>query len=101
MYQLRALAGIIVRQPIDDSGSGLLCGPPFELPYSLAVSDLSSGRWKAHRDILMGADLIIEQLRSYGAGETKYLDALQFQNKTFLDQITPILRTLDLPAGIA
>jgi ferritin-like protein len=101
MYQLRALAGIIVRQPIDDSGSGLLCGPPFELPYSLAVSDLPSGRWKAHRDILIGSDLIIEQLRSYGVGETKYLDALQFQNKTFLEQIAPILRTLDLPAGIA
>jgi hypothetical protein len=101
MYQLRALAGIIVRQPIDDSGSGLLCGPPFELPYSQAVPDLPSGRWKAHRDILMGSDLLIEQLRRYGAGETKYLDALQFQNKTFLEQIAPILRTLDLPAGIA
>ena len=54
MYQLRALAGIIVRQPIDDSGSGVLCGPPFELPYSLALPDLPSGRWKAHRDILDG-----------------------------------------------
>jgi hypothetical protein len=100
MYQLRALAGIIVRQPIDDSGSGVLCGPPFELPYSLALPDLPLGRWKAHRDILMGSDLIIEKLRYYGAGETKYLDALQFQNKTFLEQIAPILRTLDLPTGI-
>jgi hypothetical protein len=48
----------------------------------------------------MGSDLIIGQLRHYGAGETKYLDALQFQNKAFLEQITPILRTLDLPTGI-
>jgi Ferritin-like len=100
MYQLRALAGIIVRQPIDDC-PGHLCGPPFELPYSLAVSDLPSGRWKAHRDILRGSDLLIEQLRRDGAEETKYLDALQFQNKTFLEQIAQILRTLDLPTGIA
>jgi hypothetical protein len=100
MYQLRALAGIIVRQHVDDSGSGLLCGPPFELPYSLALPDLPSGRWKAHRDILVGSDLIIGQLRQHGAEETKYLDALQFQNKTFLEQIGAILRTLDLPTGI-
>jgi hypothetical protein len=100
MYQLRALAGIIIRQPLDDSGSGILCGPPFELPYSLALPDLPSGRWKAHRDILKASDLIIGQLRHRGAEETKYLDALQFQNKTFLEQIAAILRTLDLPSGI-
>jgi hypothetical protein len=77
-----------------------LCGPPFELPYSLALPDLPSGRWKAHRDILKASDLLIGQLRHYGAEETKYLDALQFQNKTFLEQISAILRTLDLPSGI-
>jgi hypothetical protein len=100
MYQLRALAGIIVRQHVDDSTSGLFCGPPFELPYSLAIPDLPSGRWRAHRDVIMASDLIIEQLRHHGAEETKYLHALQFQNKTFLEQIAAILRTLDLPAGI-
>jgi hypothetical protein len=100
MYQLRALAGIIVCQHLDDSGSGILCGPPFELPYSLALPDLPSGRWKAHRDILKASDLNIGQLRLYGAEETKYLDALQFQTKTFLEQIAAILRTLDLPTGI-
>ena len=100
MYQLRSLAEIIVRQPIDDSGSGIFCGPP-------TLNSLT--RWNSRiypredgRRIvcLMGSDLVIGQLRHYGAGETKYLDALQFQNKAFLEQIAPILRTLDLPTGI-
>jgi hypothetical protein len=99
MYQLRALAEIMVRQPVGDP-SKTLSGPPFELPYSLTLSDLPAGRWKAHRDILMEADFLIERLREQKAGETSYLEGLQFQNKTFLEQIEAILRTLDLPVGI-
>jgi hypothetical protein len=101
MYQLRALAGIVVRQPVDDPAALLRCGPPFELPYTLDLPDPPSGRWKSHRDIIEASDLIIEEIRSFNTPEDKYLDALQFQNKSFLDQISTILRTLALPRDIS
>jgi Ferritin-like len=94
MYNLRSLAGILMSQPVAESNSDVLCGPPFELPYTLALADSASDRWRVHRDVIEASEMLINGLQSQDLTdtETKYLEALASYDRTFLFQIEQILR---------
>jgi len=68
MYNLKAIAGILVRQPLrprraggtgDDSPRA---GPPFEMPYALPLPDDERDAWALHRDLLAGAQRLCEKM---------------------------------------
>ena len=56
MYNLKTLAGLLVRSPRRDPGHkddhGEWAAPPFEMPYSLALPDADVDIWRLHDDLL-------------------------------------------------
>jgi hypothetical protein len=63
---LRDLAKHIVTLPMTD-GSDHHAGPPFELPYSLALPDQAPERWRMHSDLVNASQAVIQLLRTSGA----------------------------------
>ena len=64
MYNLRAIAGLLVRLPVSaDEPDGARAGPPFQMPYTLALPSTEANRWRVHRDTLDAADRLYGQLR--------------------------------------
>ena len=52
MYNLKAVAGVLVRLPRHGGGSG---GPPFEMPYSLDLPQADRDIWRLYDDLLMAS----------------------------------------------
>jgi ferritin-like protein len=75
MYNLKAVAAIIVRQPL--SNGSLRAGPPFEMPYSLSLPDTERDIWASHRDLLaMAQQHCKKMLAREDRGGHAYLRAL-------------------------
>lgn len=63
MYNLKAIAGILVRRPLRDAparGKKQVhepdrAAPPFEMPYTIELPVDETGCWQRHQDILQGA----------------------------------------------
>jgi hypothetical protein len=49
MYNLKAIAGLLVRLPV---GCGGCAGPPFEMPYSLDLPQADRDIWRLYADLL-------------------------------------------------
>ncbi|WNG53779.1 hypothetical protein F0U59_02470 [Archangium gephyra] len=78
MYNVRALSNILVELPLDTSGSGMVAGPPFEMPYSLDLPATEADRWKLHRDLLEASQHLTAELRRENPQRhTDYLRALE------------------------
>lgn len=78
MYNVRSISNILVQLPLDESGSGALAAPPFEMPYSLELPDSETDRWRLHRDLLEASQHLTAQLRErYPDRHTDYLRALE------------------------
>lgn len=78
MYQLRAIAGLLVGLPVDGADpDGPRAGPPFQMPYTLMLPHAEDDRWRLHRDLLDAAARLMERLRrTNGSGNrTDYLVA--------------------------
>jgi hypothetical protein len=94
MYHLRALSDVIMRQPLTVAPGAVRCGPPFELPYTLALPDLAASRWRLHRDVLGSSKKIIASLRASGdLTDGKLLDTLEGEDSRFLKFIEEILKS--------
>lgn len=79
MYNLRVIAGLLVRLPLDgNQPDGPRAGPPFQMPYTLMLPHAEDDRWRLHRDLLDAAARLTERLRELaGSGEGQdYLTAL-------------------------
>jgi hypothetical protein len=75
MYNLKAIAAVIVRQPL--SNGSLRAGPPFEMPYALSLPDTERDTWASHRDLLsMALRLCRKMLAHEDRGGHAYLRAL-------------------------
>jgi hypothetical protein len=90
MYNLRSIANILMDLPLRKDAGGLLAGPPFEMPYSLALASRESGRWRQHRDMLRASELCIAGLEEDTA-HTGYLKGLRTADHDAMDQITILL----------
>ena len=56
MYNLKTIAGILVRLPRLDGTDGSCAGPPFEMPYTLNLPPRDIDIWQRHRDLLGSSD---------------------------------------------
>lgn len=105
MYNLKALAGILVRLPLVDAADPRRAGPTFQMPYTLVLPASEIDIWRQHRD-LVGSSLELvgelmhpdkNNLADAPPDGTKYLTALRdldLQSIAFIDQILLGLRPI-------
>lgn len=94
MYNLRAIAGMLVQLPLDqDSVSGLQAGPPFEMPYTLDLPEHPHDRWIQQRELFCASqDLVARTKQLAPPKRRQYLIALEDSDRLALDQIEKIIR---------
>jgi hypothetical protein len=91
MYNLRSLAEILMEMPLQDDPD-VRAGPPFEMPYSLALPTRDADCWRVHRDLVLAAQAQIRQIRNTGhPGSARYLAALEQTDLRALTQIATIV----------
>jgi hypothetical protein len=91
MYNLRSIAEILMALPLHDDGD-VCAGPPFEMPYSLALPFRENDWWRLHRDLLRSSQGYVDGLQAMnGAGGTSYLQALSRGDAAALRQIETII----------
>lgn len=98
MYNLKTIAGILVRLPLRDGGGGdgasadaACAGPPFEMPYNLRLPPAESDAWRLHRDLLGSSDRLCHAMLASpdteGRAYLKTLIDLGAQSRAWIDQI--------------
>jgi hypothetical protein len=93
MYNIRSLSEILMKMPLAD-GSPILAGPPFEMPYSLALPARNADRWRLHRDLLTASiQLASRMIQSADpqAAHSPYLRALVTSDESTLQQVTALI----------
>ena len=89
MYNLKAIAGILVRMPLtEDVTDPRRAGPPFQMPYTVELPLDDVDCWRMHRDISMNSLEICDQAPRSG---NKHLEATPPEGKDYL----LALRSLD------
>jgi len=92
MYNLRSIAEILMSLPLGPQAAGKLAGPPFLMPYSLAVPVHERNRWRGHRDLIHGSDALVRDLMHNAGTETRtYLEGLLAANQRAVLQISPLI----------
>lgn len=94
MYNLRAIAAILVELRIESSDPAGPCnaGPPFEMPYTLALPRAERSRWVLHRNLIEASNSLIGELTPLAsAGGKDYLTALSESDSVALAQVERIL----------
>jgi hypothetical protein len=91
MYNLRSIGDILVTLPLRDEDPRPFAGPPFEMPYSLALSPRDSGRWRQHRDSFLASQQYVAELQERRAAPGDFLAGLAAADQEALDQIIVIL----------
>ena len=81
MYNLKALSGFLVAQPLRNGPHKKkhpqFAGPPFEMPYSLTLPESPADIWRLHRDLVeTSVALSQELLATASPDEAAYLRAL-------------------------
>jgi hypothetical protein len=108
MYNLKTIAGILMRSPLRDAAPGAkvaadaaCAGPPFEMPYTLNLSTVETDIWIFHRDLLGSSQRICKTLLSHPDAEDRaYLTVLfdlDSQARTWIDQILVGLAPTERP----
>ena len=91
MYNLRSLAEILMVMPLQDDPA-LCAGPPFEMPYSLALPAREADCWRMHRDLLLGSQAEIRRIQATGDQRSaRYLSALEQTDVRALTHIATIV----------
>jgi hypothetical protein len=93
MYNLRSITEILMALPLHEVGDEeLLAGPPFEMPYSLALAAHDANRWHMHRDLLQASQQYVNALRAASGGRYEnYLKGLHSANESALAQVLTLI----------
>lgn len=93
MYNLRAVAGMLLQLPLDaQRPDGPRAGPPFEMPYSLELPEEDSDCWLLQRDLIQAAQLLNRSLWDIVPPERRrYLESLEQSDRLALEQLQRII----------
>jgi hypothetical protein len=70
MYQLRSVASVLVRLPLDSGpATANRCGPTFQMPYTLQLRDSEAGYWTLHLDLIEAAAMLLTRAHAIGNRE--------------------------------
>ncbi len=97
MYNLRAVAGILVRLPLMDEkqmpNDPRRAGPPFELPYTLALPAADDDCWRLHRELLVNSEILCKRLLPDAPVDGRqYLTALRDLDRQSIAWIDAVLQ---------
>jgi hypothetical protein len=98
MYNLKAIAGVLVRLPLGDPKDPRRAGPTFQTPFTLVLPSSEVDVWRMHRDLVRGSQELVSALmrRTGTRRETPLPDGQQYlsvlrdldqQNLAFIDQV--------------
>jgi rubrerythrin len=91
MYNLRAIAGMLVQLPLD-AAARQHAGPPFEMPYTIDLPRQPRDRWIQQRELFRASQILIEQTSKLAPPERqRFLVALKDSDALALDQIERII----------
>ena len=91
MYNLRSIAEILMGLPLHDD-LAVRAGPPFEMPYSLALPSRVDDWWRLHRDLIHSSQGYVELLQTGASPEEgPYLEAVAGADRRALRQIAIII----------
>jgi hypothetical protein len=95
MYNLRAIAGILMETPLSAAGGGASpksAGPPFQMPYTLKRPIGAANRWRLHRQLLLASQTLIADLLATSPPPLhRYLNAVGEADDALLGVIDRIL----------
>jgi hypothetical protein len=101
MYNLKAIAGILVRLPLKkpaSKGQHFDCaGPPFQMPNTLALANDAIGRWQLHGDLIKKAIKLSHSLVKTKSGskeEASYLRAMEELDRNSAEWIKKVIAGL-------
>jgi len=93
MYNLRAIANILVRLPLAGEKNPRRAGPPFELPYTLALPAAEDDCWRLHRELLVNSEILAKRLLPDAPVEgIQYLTALRDLDRQSIAWIDAVLQ---------
>jgi len=101
MYNLRSIAAILVSLPLKAEGGDERAAPAFELPYTLALPDWDSDKWRVHRDLIAASANVIHRLDTADAPHHDYLRALRDHDKEDLQLVERLLAAAQSSEGNA
>ena len=102
MRHIKKIAQKMVRLPLRDSWDGVNAGPPFQLPYTLMVSDGDRLRWRGHLDVLeTSLALLHDSLRVVGSPDEKdpFLADLQTSDEKQISLLKVLSHGEPIPPG--
>ncbi|WNG20853.1 ferritin-like domain-containing protein [Cystobacter fuscus] len=92
MYNVRAIANILVRTPRNETGDGV-AAPTFEMPYTLVLPEGEYNRWRLHRDLLEASATLVRDLQAITSPERQqYLVALQGADERAMRTVEAMLQ---------
>ena len=92
MYNIRSITEILMALPMHENGGELLAGPPFEMPYSLALAARNADRWRMHRDLFLASEQYVKKLLcDCDAQYANYLNGLQSAGESALAQVETLI----------
>jgi hypothetical protein len=96
MYNLKTLAGLLVRLPRSDNGKDEeRAAPPFELPYSLTIPDRDVDIWRRHENLLASSQQMCMRLLADASPATsKHANAAKVRDELVRTGADVFLRTL-------
>jgi hypothetical protein len=95
MYNLKAIACLLGELPLDRDPK-LRAGPPFEMPYTVALPEDEEDVWRLHRDLLVASTALasgLAQTSKSGGAYAHSLLALDQRAKSEFETILSGLRT--------
>ena len=93
MYNLRAVAHILMQSPLGPEREGVNAGPPFLIPYTFDLPPDEGNRWRCHRDLLEASGVLVDRLRELTSRDRlRYLGALAESDRALLSTIDRVLR---------
>lgn len=63
MRHVKKIAEKLVQMPLSDPDDGRFAGPPFQLPYTLALPEAEASRWRVHADVMTTSRSLIARMR--------------------------------------
>lgn len=67
MRHLRKIAQKLAAMPLRHNGDEVHAGPPFQMPYTVAIPTDERLRWRAHRDVVIGSRFLLDDVTAAGS----------------------------------
>jgi hypothetical protein len=90
MYNIRSLSEILMNLPLSPR-SNLMAGPPFDMPYTLALPARAADRWRSHRDLLLASIELVDEMLASARIQESYLRGLRAADQRALDQVETLI----------